>query len=109
MKKSCLLATVASLALCVSPMTSAAELSAESQAALTKSVDTYAPRMSEVALTIWNAPELGYQEAKTTALLQNELRQAGVTTASGFAGIPPPVLPPAAPSRRPGVPDLPPS
>src|SRR5215471_6499439 len=88
MKKLYLLATVAIFALVVCPMASAAELSAENQARLGKSVDSYVPRMSEVALKIWNAPELGYQEGKTTALLQDELRQAGFTIEAGVAGIP---------------------
>jgi aminobenzoyl-glutamate utilization protein B len=65
-----------------------AELSAQNQAALLKDVDAYAPRMSEVALQIWSAPELGYLETKTSALLQGELKQAGFTIETGVAGIP---------------------
>ena len=33
-------------------------------------------------------PELGYQETKTTALLQSELKKAGFTIQAGVAGIP---------------------
>src|SRR4029453_3357118 len=65
-----------------------AELSSENQAKLMKSVDSYAARMSEVALKIWSAPELGYQETKTSALLQEELRKAGFKIEAGVAGIP---------------------
>jgi aminobenzoyl-glutamate utilization protein B len=44
--------------------------------------------MSEVALQIWSAPELGYLEAKTSALLQAELKAAGFTIETGVAGMP---------------------
>ncbi len=37
---------------------------------------------------IWAAPELGYQETKTTALLQDELRAAGFAIEAGVAGMP---------------------
>ena len=65
-----------------------AELSTENQVKLIKSVDLYAPRMSEVALKIWSAPELGYQETETSALLQGELKKAGFKIETGVAGIP---------------------
>src|SRR5258705_3640064 len=88
MKKTSLFATVTSLALVASTLAGAAELSAENQAKLLKSIDAYAPRISEVALKIWGAPEFGYQETKTTALLQEELRRAGFAIETGVAGIP---------------------
>ncbi|HEX9461655.1 MAG TPA: amidohydrolase [Alphaproteobacteria bacterium] len=69
-------------------MAQPAELSAENQSRLIKSVDGYSSRMSEVALKIWSTPELGYQETKTTALLQDELRKAGFKIEAGVAGIP---------------------
>src|SRR5262245_31541020 len=67
---------------------SSAELSPENQAKLMKRVDSYAPRMSEVALKIWSKPELGYQETQTSALLQDELKKAGFRIETGVAGIP---------------------
>src|SRR5262245_59141704 len=67
---------------------SSADLSTENQAKLMKSVDSYAPRMSEVALKIWSKPELGYQETQTSALLQDELKKAGFKIETGVAGIP---------------------
>src|SRR5262245_58486682 len=88
MKTSHLFVTVASLVLVGTPLAHAAELSAENQTKLIKSIDAYAPRISDVALKIWSAPELGYQETKTTALLQEELRQAGFQIEAGVAGIP---------------------
>ena len=65
-----------------------ADLSVENQAKLIKNVDSYASRMSEVALKIWYMPELGYQETKTSALLQDELKRAGFKIEAGVAGIP---------------------
>jgi aminobenzoyl-glutamate utilization protein B len=64
------------------------DLSAENQTKLIKNVDAYASRMSEVALKIWSMPELGYQETKTSALLQDELKKAGFKVEAGVAGIP---------------------
>jgi aminobenzoyl-glutamate utilization protein B len=78
----------AAVALCAGAAASAAELSADNQAKLIGNVDAYAPRISEVALKIWASPELGYQETKTTALLQDELRSAGFAIEAGVAGMP---------------------
>jgi aminobenzoyl-glutamate utilization protein B len=85
-----LLAGVAAVALyAAAPAASfAAELSPANQAKLIAAVDGYAARMSEVALQIWSMPELGYQEVKTTALLQGELKKAGFKIDVGVAGIP---------------------
>src|SRR5215467_2101305 len=82
------LIVAAALALSSASSLSAAELSPDHQAKLVGSVDAYAPRISEVALKIWAAPELGYQETKTTALLQDELRKAGFAIEAGVAGMP---------------------
>ena len=64
------------------------ELSNENQTKLIKNIDSYSARMSEVALKIWSTPEVGYQENKTSALLQAELKQAGFKVEAGVAGIP---------------------
>jgi aminobenzoyl-glutamate utilization protein B len=88
MQRSPWFAAVATIALCASVSASAAELSADSEAKLIGSVDAYAPRISDVALKIWAAPELGYQETKTSALLQAELRAAGFAIEAGVAGMP---------------------
>ena len=87
MTRQCLFASVAVFAL-ASVSASAAELSAANQARLIGNVDAYAARMSEVALQIWSMPELGYQETKTTALLQSELKKAGFRIDTGVAEIP---------------------
>src|SRR6202045_1667359 len=87
MRRASWLITAAAAALCAGAA-SAAELSAVDQARLIGNVDNYAPRISDVALKIWASPELGYQETKTTALLQDELRNAGFAVEAGFAGMP---------------------
>ncbi|MGH7677014.1 MAG: amidohydrolase [Gemmatimonadaceae bacterium] len=46
--------------------------------------DTYA----SIANQIWSFAELGYQEEKSSALLQSELRAAGFTVRAGVADIP---------------------
>jgi aminobenzoyl-glutamate utilization protein B len=65
-----------------------AELAAELQSKLIKNIDADAARLSQIALKIWAAPELGYQETKTSALLQDELKRAGFKVDSGVAGMP---------------------
>jgi len=79
-------AKAAVIVLCLNSTASSAELSTENQAKLIKNIDLYASRMSEVALKIWSAPELGYQE--TQVLLQDELKKAGFKIEAGVAGIP---------------------
>jgi aminobenzoyl-glutamate utilization protein B len=78
----------ATLAVLSSTSALAAELSSQDQAKLINNIDAYASRMSEVALQIWSAPELGYMETKTSALLQDELKAAGFRIETGVAGIP---------------------
>ena len=87
MIRSNIFAGVAAIAL-LPASASAAELSAANQAKLIGNVDAYAARMTQVALQIWSMPEVGYQETKTSALLQSELRNAGFKVDSGVAGIP---------------------
>src|SRR5258706_2699808 len=88
MKRPLWFMAAAAVALGAGTSLSAAELTPDHQAKLIGSVDAYAPRISEVALKIWAAPELGYQETKTTALLQDELRNAGFAVEAKGAGIP---------------------
>ena len=65
MKRLYAVARATAIVLCLYGTGLSAELSTESQGKLMKSVDSYASRMSEVALKIWSAPELGYLETKT--------------------------------------------
>lgn len=88
MKRSLVLAQAVTLVLYSCALAWSADLSTENQTKLIKNVESYASRMSEVALKIWSMPELGYQETKTSALLQDELKKAGFKVDSGVAGIP---------------------
>ena len=83
-----IVALAAIICLCSSGSVWCADLPAEQQNKVIKSVDSYAMRMSEVALKIWSMPELGYQETKTSALLQDELKKAGFRIEAGVADIP---------------------
>ncbi|WP_269713735.1 amidohydrolase [Caulobacter sp. NIBR2454] len=66
----------------------AAPITAADRSQLTAAVDAYTPKMNDTALKIWGYAELGYQEVKSTALLQSELKAAGFTIKAGVAGEP---------------------
>ena len=44
--------------------------------------------IDRAALAIWDAAEVGFQERRSSALLQEELRRAGFTVEAGVAGMP---------------------
>ena len=51
-------------------------------------MDKKAPEYGEIALKIWDWAELGYQEAQSSALLQETLADEGFRIQKGVAGIP---------------------
>ena len=53
-----------------------------------KHIDANTTTYAEAAMQIWNFAELGYQEYKSSALLQETLKEAGFTITSGVAGMP---------------------
>jgi aminobenzoyl-glutamate utilization protein B len=55
---------------------------------LMQAIDARGARYADVAKQIWGFAELGYQEVKSSALLQSELKAAGFEVTSGVAGIP---------------------
>jgi aminobenzoyl-glutamate utilization protein B len=65
----------------------AAPAFADPQVALQR-IDRDAAKNAEVAKAIWDHAEVGYQETKSSALLQKQLRDAGFRIESGVAGIP---------------------
>jgi len=65
-----------------------ASLAAESGGGLRQFLAARAAHDAEVARTIWEYAEVGYQETKSSALLQQELKGAGFTVEAGVAGIP---------------------
>ena len=51
-------------------------------------LDQNTNRFSKVAMTIWDYAEMGYQEEKSSALLQQTLADEGFMITKGVAGIP---------------------
>lgn len=51
-------------------------------------IDTRAGHYADVAHQIWGFAEVGYQEVKSSALLQSELAAAGFRMSVGIAGMP---------------------
>lgn len=76
-------------ALCLGlALLSPAILAAESGDGMREFLAQRAARDAEVAKSIWNWAEVGYQETKSSALLQQELTKAGFQVEAGVAGIP---------------------
>lgn len=53
-----------------------------------KGIDAKAEKYNEIAHSIWEYAELGYQEHQSTELLQSTLREAGFIIETGVADIP---------------------
>ncbi|MFC3713507.1 amidohydrolase [Sphingoaurantiacus capsulatus] len=51
-------------------------------------VDQRAPAIQSAALDIWRFAEVGYQESKSSALLQKQLKDAGFEVKANVAGMP---------------------
>src|ERR1700722_1085230 len=51
-------------------------------------VAAHSDRFGAVSRQIWETPELGYHETKSSALLQQELRANGFDVKSGVAAMP---------------------
>lgn len=81
-------ATAAAALLLAPTLSLAAPLSDPQRQEIAETINAYAPRMQEVASTIWHNPELGYLETETAALLQGELSAHGFAIDRGVAGIP---------------------
>lgn len=56
--------------------------------ALLASLDAKAPGYAGIANQIWGLAEVGYQETKSSALLQEQLKSAGFQVRVGVAGMP---------------------
>lgn len=52
------------------------------------SIDAKAKTYTDVAMQIWSLAEVGYQETKSSALLQQQLKGAGFNVSAGVAEIP---------------------
>lgn len=53
-----------------------------------KRIDATKPVYDDIAMQIWSFAEVGYQETKSSALLQEQLRKEGFQIKAGVAGIP---------------------
>src|SRR5258708_30211389 len=51
-------------------------------------VDAHAEHFGQVSRKIWDLAEVGYKEARSSAVLQDELRKAGFKIETGTGGIP---------------------
>jgi aminobenzoyl-glutamate utilization protein B len=73
--------------LCIG-MPAAAQINETERAAITSDVEGRAPVLADTAKAIWNFAEVGYQETRSSALLQSQLNAAGFTVTPGVAGMP---------------------
>src|SRR4051812_29020968 len=81
--------TAALVLLCLSTAAiSAQPPSADDRAALLRGIDAKREKYAGVAKEIWGFAEVGYQEQKSSALLQQQLKAAGFQVSAGVAGIP---------------------
>src|SRR3954470_12771721 len=67
---------------------SAQQASPDDRAALLRGIDAKREKYAGVAKEIWGFAEVGYQEQKSSALLQQQLKAAGFQVTAGVAGIP---------------------
>ena len=62
--------------------------SADDRAGMLRSIDAKREKYAGIAKEIWGFAEVGYQEQKSSALLQQQLRAAGFQVTAGVAGMP---------------------
>jgi aminobenzoyl-glutamate utilization protein B len=86
--KSVALSFLSLLAAGISTPALAGPLADGDRMAILADVDRGAPALEKTALQIWNYAEVGFQETKSSALLQKELKAAGFTINAGVAGMP---------------------
>lgn len=73
------------LVFCTCVLTMSAQ---KSKKEVLKSLDQKSETYGEISQEIWNLAEMGYQEEKSSALLQQTLKDAGFTIKKGVADIP---------------------
>jgi len=71
--------------ICFAPLILVAQKSRQD---VLKSLDSKTDLLEKSAMQIWNFAEVGYKEEKSSALLQQMLREAGFSVQSGVAGMP---------------------
>ena len=73
---------------CLAQPALAAPLTDADRAAILANVAAGTPQMDKAALDIWKFAEVGFQETKSSTLLQQQLKAAGFTVEAGVAGMP---------------------
>lgn len=63
-------------------------LQAQSEKKALQTIDNQTDKYEDIALQIWEWAEMGYQETKSSALLQKTLKDAGFAVTAGIADIP---------------------
>ncbi len=76
------------LVLCGLSLGAQAPKGGDKTASILSAIDARATHYGDVAHQIWGFAEVGYQEVKSSALLQSELAAAGFTMKAGIAGMP---------------------
>ncbi len=74
--------------LCIAVATTAHAQGAAAKQRMATSIEAKSAHYADVASQIWGFAEVGYQETKSSALLQSELRAAGFTVQAGVGGMP---------------------
>jgi aminobenzoyl-glutamate utilization protein B len=83
-----LLQVASVLLVAVSPTLLAQRGAGDERASLVQSIDAKRESYASIAKQIWGFAEVGYQEVKSSALLQRQLRAAGFQVRAGVADIP---------------------
>ena len=74
--------------LCCAPAFVYAQKANKDKMAIIAALDAQAPAYTTIEQKIWGFAEVGYQEVKSSALLQEKLTQEGFAVKAGIAGIP---------------------
>ena len=79
---------LAALLLLSAPSSSPAQITPKVQDQVLAGLEAHRAQYTDVAHRIWGFAEVGYQETKSSALLQEQLKAAGFTIEAGVAEIP---------------------
>jgi aminobenzoyl-glutamate utilization protein B len=81
-------AVVLSLVVSATAVAAQRPSTADARATMLGSIDAKREQYAGIAKEIWGFAEVGYQEQKSSALLQQQLRAAGFQVSAGVAGMP---------------------
>src|SRR5450432_3552274 len=72
----------------LAPLLALIPVTAKADDAVLARVEAHSARFGAISRQIWESPELGFHELKSSALLRDELRANGFTLADAVAGMP---------------------